>query len=161
MPFYRQNARFDPEGRLSPRCAIPRLPVRHKYISPASVLQLGHRIGIAVVPYRNSTPPSPASIDRRHNAFDPVDQSAAGWGTGRRRLLTALERGNRPSAPSTQTRPSLECPVRWARPRDDLGAAGSSRLLLSKSHTAVVREHVGQTIRTRECTASVRIRTTV
>ena len=32
MPFYRQNARFDPEGRLSPRCAIPSLPVRHKYI---------------------------------------------------------------------------------------------------------------------------------
>ena len=115
MPVCRQNARFDPKGRLSPRVAQSHACPWATNTFPAPVLQLGHRIGIAVDPYRNSTPPSPASIDRRHTAFDPVDQSAAGWGTGRRRVESA---GHVPdtSFPGSVRKQTPNYPVRSAAP---------------------------------------------
>ena len=115
MPFYRQNARFDPEGRLSPRCAIPRLPVRHKYIPGiGAATRTPHRYRCCPVS-KFHPPPSPASIDRRHTAFDPVDQSAAGWGTGRRRVESA---GHVPdtSFPGSVRKQTPNDPVRSAAP---------------------------------------------
>ena len=64
MPFYRQNARFDPEGRLSPRCAIPRLPVRHKYIPGiGAATRTPHRYRCCPVSKFHPPPPPLRSID--------------------------------------------------------------------------------------------------
>ena len=66
--------------------------------SPASGLQLGRRVGVAVVSFQNAIPPPPLRFDRSTSrrlrprrrlavglpvharASRPVNQSAAGWG---------------------------------------------------------------------------------
>ena len=60
-------------------------------------------------------PPSPASIDRRHTAFDPVDRSESGWVTGRRRVESA---GHFPdtSFPGSVRKQTPNYPVRSAAP---------------------------------------------
>ena len=64
MPFYRQNARFYPEGRLSPRCAIPRLRVGHKYIPGiGAATRTPHRYRCCPVSKFHSPPPPLRSID--------------------------------------------------------------------------------------------------